>query len=129
MDRAFEREILPMAREHGMALAPWNVLAGGKLRSDAEEARREKSGENGRDFKMDDKGWKRTEQERKMTNALEGVAKEVGVESVTAGNYTLTLLSFHPRLSARWLLDAFSCFRVRDAQSTICLPHPRRTES
>lgn len=90
MDRAFEREILPMAREHGMALSPWNVLAGGKLRSDAEEARREKSGENGRDLKIDDNGWKRTEQERNMSNALEKVAKEVGVESVTAGNYTLT---------------------------------------
>jgi aryl-alcohol dehydrogenase-like predicted oxidoreductase len=84
MDRAFEREILPMAREHGMALSPWNVLAGGKLRSDAEEARREKSGENGRDLKIDNNGWKRTEQERKMSNALEKVAKEVGVESVTA---------------------------------------------
>jgi len=53
MDRAFEREILPMAREHGMALSPWHVLAGGKLRSDAEEARREKSGENGRDIGID----------------------------------------------------------------------------
>lgn len=63
MDRAFEREILPMAREHGMALSPWNVLAGGKLRSDAEEARREKSGENGRDLKIDNNGWKRTERE------------------------------------------------------------------
>lgn len=84
MDRAFERDIIPMAREHGMALAPWNVLAGGKLRSDAEEANREKSGELGRDLKLDDNGWKRTEQERKVANALEKVGKEVGVESTTA---------------------------------------------
>ncbi|KAK7059623.1 aryl-alcohol dehydrogenase [NADP+] [Favolaschia claudopus] len=85
MDRAFERDILPMAREHGMALCPWNVLASGKLRSDAEEERREKSGEMGRDIKIDDNGWKRTPQEKTMSNALEKVAKEVGVEgSVSA---------------------------------------------
>ena len=77
-----------MARENGMALAPWNVLCGGKLRSDAEEERREKSGEQGRDLKLDNHGWKRTEEEKKMSHALEKVAKEVGVESITAGNYT-----------------------------------------
>ncbi|KAK6984563.1 NADP-dependent oxidoreductase domain-containing protein [Favolaschia claudopus] len=85
MDRAFARDILPMAREHGMALCPWNILASGKLRSDAEEERREKSGEMGRDIKIDDNGWKRTPQEKTMSNALEKVAKEVGVEgSVSA---------------------------------------------
>jgi aryl-alcohol dehydrogenase-like predicted oxidoreductase len=127
IDRAFEREIIPMAREHGMALAPWNVLAAGKLRSDAEEARREKSGENGRDLNINgDKGWKRTEQEKKMSNALDKVAKEVGVESVTAGNYVLTT-SFHP--IARLLLDAFSCHCIRDAQNSIRLPYHWWTES
>lgn len=45
--RDFEREIIPMAREQGMALAPWNVLHGGKIRSDAEEERRRKTGEGG----------------------------------------------------------------------------------
>jgi aryl-alcohol dehydrogenase-like predicted oxidoreductase len=87
-----------MAREHGMALAPFSVLAAGKLRSDTEEARREKSGENGRDLKMNDWGWKRSEQEKKMSNALEEVAKEVGVESITAGNYPGYPLTtpFHP---------------------------------
>ena len=79
-----------MAREHGIALSPWNVLAGGKLRNDAEAARRKKSGENGRDLKIDNNGWKRTGQEKNMSNALEKVAKELGVESVTAGNYTFT---------------------------------------
>jgi aryl-alcohol dehydrogenase-like predicted oxidoreductase len=86
MDRAFEREIIPMAREHGMALCAWNVLASGKLRSDAEEARREQSGEQGRDLKLDNNGWKRTEIEKKMSNALEKVAGEVGVgDNVSAG--------------------------------------------
>ncbi|KAJ7591776.1 Aldo/keto reductase [Mycena floridula] len=84
MDRAFERDILPMAREHGMALCPWNVLAGGKLRSDAEEERREKTGEKGRDLTQGGNNWKRTPEEKKMSNALEKVAKEVGVDSVSA---------------------------------------------
>ena len=45
--RDFEREILPMARQHGLALAPWDVLHGGKIRTDEEEERRRKTGENG----------------------------------------------------------------------------------
>ena len=48
MERSFEREIIPMARRWGMALAPWNVLAAGKLRTDAEEKRRAETGEKGR---------------------------------------------------------------------------------
>jgi hypothetical protein len=31
--RDFERDILPMAKHFGMALAPWDVLGGGKLQS------------------------------------------------------------------------------------------------
>jgi aryl-alcohol dehydrogenase-like predicted oxidoreductase len=31
--REFEREILPMAREFGMALAPWSASGGGRLNS------------------------------------------------------------------------------------------------
>ena len=45
--RDFEREIIPMARAEGMALAPWNVLAGGKIRTDEEERRRRETGEHG----------------------------------------------------------------------------------
>lgn len=33
MIRDFEREILPMARHFGMALAPWDVVGGGRLQS------------------------------------------------------------------------------------------------
>ncbi|EED78150.1 predicted protein [Postia placenta Mad-698-R] len=47
LQRDFEREIIPMVRDEGMALAPWNVLAAGKIRSDAEEERREQTGEKG----------------------------------------------------------------------------------
>lgn len=82
MERSFERDIIPMARSCGLALAPWNVLAAGKLRTDAEEERRLKSGEGGRTVFSDD--WKRDENEKKMSAALEKVAKEVGTEHITA---------------------------------------------
>ncbi|KAF7331426.1 hypothetical protein MKEN_00021000 [Mycena kentingensis (nom. inval.)] len=82
MSRAFERDIIPMARAHGMALAPWNVLAGGKLRTDAEEEARRQSGEKGRMMVGPD--WERNEDEVKMSKALEKVAAEVGAKSVQA---------------------------------------------
>ncbi|KAF9479920.1 Aldo/keto reductase [Pholiota conissans] len=82
MDRAFEREIIPMARDEGMALAPWNVLAAGKLRTDEEEEKRAKSGENGRQRGGLD--WRRGEKEKMMSDALGKVAGEVGAGSVTA---------------------------------------------
>ena len=47
MQRDLEREILPMLRTEGMALAPYNVLASGKIRTDAEEERRRQTGEKG----------------------------------------------------------------------------------
>ncbi|KLO18440.1 Aldo/keto reductase [Schizopora paradoxa] len=75
MDRSFERDIIPMARSLGLALAPWNVVAGGRFRTDAEEERRLASGENGRTLFNPD--WKRTPDERKMSLALEKVANEV----------------------------------------------------
>ncbi|THG97624.1 hypothetical protein EW145_g7581 [Phellinidium pouzarii] len=82
MSRDFERDIIPMARTHGLALAPWNVLAGGHLRSDAEEARRAETGEKGR--MILDTNWMRNEDEKKVCAALEKVAKEVGTEHITA---------------------------------------------
>ncbi len=47
VDRDMEREIIPMARAEGMAICPWNVLAAGKIRSDAEEQKRRETGEKG----------------------------------------------------------------------------------
>lgn len=84
MARSFERDIIPMARSLGLALAPWAVLARGKLRTDAEEERRRQTGEKGR--VLTDPNWERTEDEKKMSKALEKVAKEVGVEHITAGS-------------------------------------------
>ncbi|EIW85770.1 aryl-alcohol dehydrogenase [Coniophora puteana RWD-64-598 SS2] len=82
LDRSFEREIIPMARSEGMALAPWGVLGGGKLRTDEEEERRRQTGENGRD--LFGAGWERTEPEKKMSAALEKIAKEVGAKHITS---------------------------------------------
>lgn len=66
----------------GMALAPWNVLAAGRLRTDAEEERRRQTGEKGRIYFTPD--WERTPLEREMSLALEKVAKEVGTPHITA---------------------------------------------
>jgi len=82
MDRSIERDIVPMCKAHGMALAPWSVLAGGKLRSDEEEERRVQSGDAGRGAPGYE--WRRNEKERTMSAALAKVAKEVGVKHVTA---------------------------------------------
>ncbi|KAF9011549.1 Aldo/keto reductase [Hymenopellis radicata] len=82
MERSFEREIIPMARSLNIALAPWNVLAAGKLRTDAEEQRRRETGERGRTIY--DPKWERTEAQVKMSRALEVVAKEVGADSIPA---------------------------------------------
>lgn len=69
-----------------MALAPWSVLAAGKLRTDAEEARRRETGENGRTLL--NPNWERNEDERKMSKALEVVAGEVGTEHISAGEFS-----------------------------------------
>jgi len=82
LDRDIEREIIPMCRVQGMAIAPWNVLGAGKIRTDEEEERRRQSGERGRTIL--DAQWERTAEEKKVCQALEKVAREVGVESITA---------------------------------------------
>jgi aryl-alcohol dehydrogenase-like predicted oxidoreductase len=82
-DRSFERDIIPMARSEGLALAPWSVVGGGRFRTDADEERRKETGEKGRE--MGGPGWERTEEEKKVCKALEEVSKEVGVEQITSG--------------------------------------------
>jgi len=82
MSRDFERDIIPMCRSFGLALAPWNVIGGGRLRTDEEEERRRKTGENGRTMLGPE--WERNEVEKKISRALEKVAKEVGTQHITA---------------------------------------------
>ncbi|KAF7300985.1 H-K-ATPase alpha [Mycena indigotica] len=90
LERSFEREIIPMARAHGMALAPWDVLVAGKIRTDAEEQVRRESGEKGRALFGPD--WERNENEVKISRALEKVAAEVG-RQVYPSQYTYFLIS------------------------------------
>ncbi|KAF8968927.1 NADP-dependent oxidoreductase domain-containing protein [Flammula alnicola] len=108
LERSFEREIIPMARSEGkysivtetvyfllpilnnadidllqgMALAPWNVVAAGKFRTDAEEKQRLETGEKGRVIFGGD--WLRNENEKKVSAALEKVAEEVGAKHITS---------------------------------------------
>lgn len=70
-----------------MALAPWNVLASGKIRTDEEEERRRETGEKGR--MLGSPNWERNEDQRKVCKALEKVAEEVGAKSIQAGQSKL----------------------------------------
>jgi aryl-alcohol dehydrogenase-like predicted oxidoreductase len=79
MARDFEREIIPMARHFGMALAPWDVLGGGKFQTKAAIEERKKQGEGLRSVM----GSEQSEDEVKMSAALEQVANEHNV-SLTA---------------------------------------------
>ena len=85
LQRDLEREVIPMVRAEGMALAPWNVLARGRVRSDEEEERRRETGEKGRAWGAP--SWERSEDEKKMCDALEKVKAEVGAKSITAGKW------------------------------------------
>ncbi|KAM7219620.1 putative aryl-alcohol dehydrogenase [Rhypophila decipiens] len=77
MGREFEREILPMARYFGMALVPWGVLGGGKFQSVKDIEEREKSGEGLRGRVGGRGNQVLTEQQRRMSDALDNVANEV----------------------------------------------------
>lgn len=79
--RDFERDIIPMARHYGMALAPWDVLGSGKFQTKKAIEERKKAGEGLR--QMLGSG-QQTEEEVRMSEALAQVASEHGIESVTA---------------------------------------------
>eukprot|EP01099_Mayorella_cantabrigiensis_P008160 TRINITY_DN752_c0_g2_i2.p1 TRINITY_DN752_c0_g2~~TRINITY_DN752_c0_g2_i2.p1 ORF type:complete len:223 (-),score=53.67 TRINITY_DN752_c0_g2_i2:68-736(-) len=79
--RDMEREVIPMCKHFGMALAPWDVLGGGKFQSKAALEERKKAGEGLR--KLVGPG-EQSEYEVKVSEALEKVAGEHGITSVTA---------------------------------------------
>ncbi|OQD63891.1 hypothetical protein PENPOL_c008G07183 [Penicillium polonicum] len=79
MRRDFERDILPMARHFGMALAPWDVLGGGHFQTAKQIEERKRTGEGLRSVM----GAEQTEEERSISEALATVAAEHGVESIT----------------------------------------------
>ncbi len=77
--RDFERDILPMARTFGMAIVPWGVLGRGKFQTAKMLEERTRRGEKVRAF-----GGPQTDVEARMSEALEHVAAEHGIESITA---------------------------------------------
>lgn len=81
MLRDMERDIIPMARHFGMALAPWDVLGGGKFQSKKSMEERKKNNEGLRSIMG---SGDQTPDEIKMSEALSEVAAEHGIESVTA---------------------------------------------
>lgn len=81
MLRDFERDILPMARHYGMALAPWDALGSGKFQSKKALEERKKAGEGLRTMMG---GPDQTEEEVKISEALCKVGEEHGVDSPTA---------------------------------------------
>lgn len=74
MLRDFERDILPMANHYGMALCPWDVIGGGKFQTSKQMEERKKNQEQLRSIM----GNEQTEQEAKVSAALEKVAGEHG---------------------------------------------------
>ncbi|RWA11063.1 hypothetical protein EKO27_g4064 [Xylaria grammica] len=80
MHRDFERDIIPMARHFGMALAPFQVLGQGKFQSAKEIEARKNRGEPLRGLG----GAEQSEQEIRISSALATVAEEHGIESITA---------------------------------------------
>lgn len=81
MRRDFERDIIPMARQFGMALAPWDVLGGGKFQTKKAVEERKAQGLTLRGFASKPE---QTPDEEKISEALAKVASEHGIESVTA---------------------------------------------
>ncbi|GJJ13408.1 hypothetical protein Clacol_007662 [Clathrus columnatus] len=86
LDRSFERDIIPMAKAEGLALAPFGVLAEGRIRTDEEERRRKETGENGRSIAVSSNlvAWERNEDERKVCKKLEEIANELGAKNITS---------------------------------------------
>lgn len=80
MIRDFEREIIPMTRHFGMALAAWDVMGGGKFKTKEEIEQRKAQGQGLRSII----GGDQTEEEAAMSAALSKVAKEHGIKSLTA---------------------------------------------
>ncbi|KAK4047038.1 putative aryl-alcohol dehydrogenase aad14 [Microbotryomycetes sp. JL221] len=81
MLRDFERDIIPMTRHFGMALAPWDVLGGGRIKSKKQLEAKRAEGEKLRALLGPED---QSEEEVKFSEVLSAIAEEHGVESPTA---------------------------------------------
>ncbi|ORY35569.1 putative aryl-alcohol dehydrogenase [Naematelia encephala] len=73
-DRAIERDIIPMCRSLGLSLAPYGVLGQGKFKTPQELEKRSLRG-----------GAKPTEEQIKLSKALQEVAEEIGNGATLTG--------------------------------------------
>lgn len=125
MIRDFEREILPMSRFWGMALAPWDVLGGGKFQTKKHIEERKAQGEGFRTLVRATEQGGQSEAEEKMSDALEKVAKEHGTESVAmiALAYILSKTSnVFPIIGGRkveYLQDNIKALRIKLSEDEI----------
>lgn len=83
MFRDMERDILPMCRQFGLALAPWGAIGSGRLMTKKQLEDRLASGETIRARGQQAKD-KQSDLEIKYSEVLASVAAEHGIESVTA---------------------------------------------
>lgn len=107
MLRDFERDIIPMARHFGMALCPWDVLGGGHFQSKKQMEARKQTGEGIRPLM----GSEQTEQEVKVSSALEKVAGEHGIESLQsiALAYVMQVRSFPSNMLSKISNSVLTC--------------------
>jgi aryl-alcohol dehydrogenase-like predicted oxidoreductase len=79
MVRDFERDIIPMCIDEGLAIAPWGPAGQGRFKSEAEVAERERNNERIRSYTAE----AQSPLEKTISAALEKVGNEVGA-SITA---------------------------------------------
>lgn len=92
--RDMEREVLPMARQFGMAIVPWGAVGMGKWKTKKEVEERLASGSMLRSIYGSPE---QTEDDMKMSEALGKVAAEHGTDSLTAIALAY-LMSKYPRV-------------------------------
>jgi aryl-alcohol dehydrogenase-like predicted oxidoreductase len=73
-DRDIERELLPMCISEGMGIAPWGAIGQGSFQRKADQGK-SKDGRSAKEL---------SEDEKKVSAALEKVADQLKIESVTA---------------------------------------------
>jgi len=79
LQRDLERDVVPMAKHFGMAIAPWGVLGAGKFQTPDMVAAKTERGEGLRGA-----GGEQTEDEKRMSETLAAVGAEHGGASATA---------------------------------------------
>ncbi|EMD40258.1 hypothetical protein CERSUDRAFT_72030 [Gelatoporia subvermispora B] len=124
----FERKIIPMTRQLGIAVAcgcssaqgsrgRLGVMAAGKICTDEREARRRQAGEKGRT------NWGRTPEKRSICLASEEAANQANATSITASRVPRESLAFEAGVpyDIIWFDSVFMMFRAMVLQIPDCL--------